>query len=628
MIKGKGTVSAMRKSMKRNLLAMMNTLQQALQSTGQIIMQKDTQSLMDILTQLQEAMIQVGNTLEQELPKADSQELINWLEQGCEDVWQCSQAKNEGEQIAILLQLNDILSRVADRIAAQPIRKVVAFFPYKASMWECMESVWMAASEDKECDTYVVPIPYFDLQDGQVKARHYEGTSFPSYVPITDYRNFPLEEYLPDMAYVHNPFDEYNKITSVLPQFYSAALRQYVEKLIYIPYFVTGEAVFVTHRELPSYYIVDYIVTQTEKMIESYAATIPQEKFLPFGSPVADRIIRLETEKPSIPEAWKSMLPNGKDFGGCRTIMLNTSISLLLREKDRFLDKLQYLFTLTEKMKGLLLIWRPHPLLMSSARMVSEALADRLQALEDIFLARRLGVLDKSADVGVTVALCDAYLGETASSLIHMFGIAGKPRFYLNLVIPQKAEGDTCSCCISGSCEDKDTRYYLLDEWNWIVAEDMKNGIMKPLVYIPGSENVAGRSFCGLEKSDSELRVKLCDGGIFIYNLADGSRRKRYTARITESYVMEEKEPLTEITLTEVCMAEIIAEKFKRGNLNHEWHEGEKTTIEDYLYFLQTAEAGEMTGYLGNYQVWLNSLDGTCGKKIHEAVKNSLKNNK
>ena len=36
-------------------------------------------------------------------------------------------------------------------------KKEIVFLPYKASMWDSMESVWKAAAEDDECEVYVVP---------------------------------------------------------------------------------------------------------------------------------------------------------------------------------------------------------------------------------------------------------------------------------------------------------------------------------------------------------------------------------------------------------------------------------------------------------------------------------------
>ncbi|MCM1237294.1 MAG: hypothetical protein NC489_45075 [Ruminococcus flavefaciens] len=45
----------------------------------------------------------------------------------------------------------------------------------------------------------------------------------------------------PDIIYFHNPYDNWNLVTSVGPRFYSSNLKKYTEKLVYIPYFILGE---------------------------------------------------------------------------------------------------------------------------------------------------------------------------------------------------------------------------------------------------------------------------------------------------------------------------------------------------------------------------------------------------
>ncbi len=39
------------------------------------------------------------------------------------------------------------------------VKLEVVFMPYKASMWDCLESVWLAARDDESCNAVVVPIP-------------------------------------------------------------------------------------------------------------------------------------------------------------------------------------------------------------------------------------------------------------------------------------------------------------------------------------------------------------------------------------------------------------------------------------------------------------------------------------
>ena len=63
------------------------------------------------------------------------------------------------------------------------IKKEIFFLPYKASMWDSLESVWQAAVDDKaHCNAYVVPIPYYERNsDGEIGERRCEADLFPDY---------------------------------------------------------------------------------------------------------------------------------------------------------------------------------------------------------------------------------------------------------------------------------------------------------------------------------------------------------------------------------------------------------------------------------------------------------------
>lgn len=56
----------------------------------------------------------------------------------------------------------------------------VVFLPYKASMWDSLESVWRKYDADPEWRAKVVPIPYYDKNaDGSFGEYHYEGNEYP-----------------------------------------------------------------------------------------------------------------------------------------------------------------------------------------------------------------------------------------------------------------------------------------------------------------------------------------------------------------------------------------------------------------------------------------------------------------
>lgn len=625
----------MRKYVKRQLLELINTMCEAIEIMTAFAGKNDMPQLVELLSEQQNAAVIVGNEIE--TSEGEGTEAVHLLELYCEALWQISQATDFSAMETGIEQLAQLLEQVQVELRKIPEQLEVVFLPYKASMWDCMESVWEAACADDSCYPTVMPIPYFDLNQGQITARHYEGDKFPQYVPIVDYRNLPLEELQPDMVFVHNPFDRNNLITSVLPQFYSDRLKAVAQRLIYIPYYVTGNEVYVTHRYLPSYENMDFIVTQSETMIKSYAENIPEEKFLPFGSPVADRIIKLEKEKPSIPDEWKPMLPNGQDFGGERTVMLNTSISMLLGERDRFLNKIEYIFDLVKEMKGILLIWRPHPLLYSTLENMGQKYVERMKSLEQRFLDEKLGVLDKTPDVGITVALCDAYLGEDASSLIHMFGITGKPRFYINTQIPPKNTAENeADYEIAGYCKAGEAEYILLDKLGWIIKKDSENSGWNPFLRIPDREYIRGRAYRSMEIKNESLWLYPENAlGALVYDMQKGLMRKVFaqgdsvkddSAQFDSSQeqIFEHLEEKLQLSKAAECVQTITAERFVAGRTYYEWYEGPSSRVEDYFDFLVSAEKGKIISDLGPYPTWVSFLDGSCGRKVLEAVKKSL----
>ncbi|MFR2694512.1 MAG: hypothetical protein ACLTBV_31845 [Enterocloster bolteae] len=65
--------------------------------------------------------------------------------------------------------------------------------PYKAEMWDSMESIWLACREDPACECRVMPLPYYEYDKARGGWRQcYDGERFPKEVPVTDYRQYSL----------------------------------------------------------------------------------------------------------------------------------------------------------------------------------------------------------------------------------------------------------------------------------------------------------------------------------------------------------------------------------------------------------------------------------------------------
>lgn len=324
----------------------------------------------------------------------------------------------------------DGLNQIAELLnKEQEVKYEIVFLPYKASMWDSMESVWKASINDSRCDVYVIPIPYYErTSKGELKELIYEGSKFPKYVPIVHYDMYNFASRTPDIIYVHNPFDEYNLVTSVAPKFYSAELRKYTNKLVYIPYFAAGGELSKSFYNLPFYYNVDNIITQTEQTKEFYAKEL-ESKLLPLGTPKFDAIMNLKIDKQEVKKIWNIEKYN-------KVFFYNTSISGLLQYREKMILKIQSVIDIFEKL-DCALIWRPHPLMTSTIKSMLPGLLPYYETLLRRAHNAKNIVIDETPNANIAIKLSDAYIGESTSSIVHLFGIEGKPIYLTDLKISE-----------------------------------------------------------------------------------------------------------------------------------------------------------------------------------------------
>lgn len=383
-----------------------------------------------IFSDCQEAAITLGMNLEQQ--GEEGIRLTNILEEYCENLYQLSQKLVEGADNKVCAgyiqtmarQLAELEEGICKRL---PERKEVVFLPYKASMWDSLESVWMAADKDPNCDAYVIPIPYYDKKpDGSIGKLHYEGGLYPDYVSVTDYREYDLEESHPDIIFIHNPYDQYNNATSIAPEYYSDKLKQCTKCLVYIPYYATAGGMGMGQSLCPVYFNADYIVMQSANYRKCFDPRIPDKKFLPLGSPKFDKVIRLCSNPPEAPTEWQEKMKGKKVY------FYNTSLAGMLADTKSFLCKMEYIFQCFEGRKDSCLLWRPHPLLETTIDSMRQAYRPYFNQLKQYFLQNQLGIYDDTSDIEKTIALCDAYIGDGNTSVTTLFGVVGKPMFILN----------------------------------------------------------------------------------------------------------------------------------------------------------------------------------------------------
>lgn len=399
------------------------------------------EGLQDAFSDCQESAILIGTIVEEQYMEycpEISRKAIRLLEDYCENIYQMStnltdlyMCRKLSKVIRKeLLQLEHII-----RFDFPKDRLEVVFLPYKASMWDSLESVWKAAVQNENTDAYVIPIPYYDKNpDSSLKQEHYEIDQYPSDIPVIDYRKYCFEERMPDIIFIHNPYDGANYVTTIHPFFYSKNLKQYTPCLVYIPYYSTAGGMSEAQALCPVYLNADYIVIQAEKYRQYFDPGIPDEKFLPFGSPKFDSVIHKCQQKPQAPDEWVETMQGRKVY------FYNTSLTGMLQDTEAFLKKMQYVFDCFRGREDTCLLWRPHPLLETTFRSMRGDYIARFEELKQEFISEKIGIYDATPDIETAIAYSDAYIGDAGTSVTSLFGVVGKPLFILDNKIHRKPD--------------------------------------------------------------------------------------------------------------------------------------------------------------------------------------------
>ena len=429
----------MRRAQKQQVEELVKKMEEAHDQIKEFIEQGSIPSALELLEECQDGGIAIGTLIENTEGEGHPTVLI--LEEYCELIYQIHEDLAGNKDIntnKIYKLLKRKLIRISNSLKNDLQTKLeIVFFPYKAAMWDSLESVYLAAKEDSECDVYCVPIPYYDLNpDHRFGQVHYEGDAYPKDIEIIDWQSYNFEERRPDVIFIHNPYDNCNFVTSVHPRFYSSNLKKYTDILVYIPYYCISGKMSEAQSLCPAYIFADYIVIQSPEFQKYFDENIPDWKFLPFGSPKFDRIVRKCQNPPEPLYEWQERM------AGRKVYFYNTSISGMLADTESFLKKMYYVFQCFKGRKDVCLLWRPHPLLEATFDSLRPQYRQKYEALKQMFMNEDLGILDTTPDIADAISLSDAYIGDGSTSVTSLFGIVGKPIFVLNNRIHNDSKED------------------------------------------------------------------------------------------------------------------------------------------------------------------------------------------
>ena len=446
----------MRKAQKRQAEELVRQMQEAHEQIKKYMEQGGASAnganAMELLADCQNAGIALGTLIEES--EGEGHPAVSALEEYCELVYGIHGGISDGtwknaNKAYKLLKQKLIKAENSIRNDVR-IRKEAVFLPYKASMWDSMESVWKAADEDSDCDAYVIPISYYDKNpDGSFGEMHYEADQYPDYVPITPYNEYDFESRRPDSIYIHNSYDNCNIVTSVEPFFFSSNLKKFTDMLVYIPYFVLGEIKPEDDNAIegmkhfcttPGVFNADRVIVQSEDMKQVYIKALLDytddhseaarkywgNKILGLGSPKFDKVAGTKMEDINIPDGWLKIIEK-PDGSRKKIIFYNTSVGALLQHDEKMLAKIKDVLGVFKENKGeAALLWRPHPLIKATVSSMRPQLWEEYDAIVRNYIEEGWGIYDDTADMDRAVAISDAYYGD-GSSIVELYKKTGKP---------------------------------------------------------------------------------------------------------------------------------------------------------------------------------------------------------
>ena len=443
----------MRKQQKKRADELLNLLETAHEQIINLLKNGKYSEVCEILANCQNAAISVGTAIDEE--EGEGSSTVRLLEEYCELVYQLNESVVQGNisDNDAATSLKNLLKNIKKAYEKDVhMLKEVVFLPYKASMWDSLESVWKKYDADPQWNAVVVPIPYFDKNsDGTLREYHYEGEQFPEYVPVVSYNDYDLQGIHPDKIYIHNPYDECNFVTTVHPNYYSGRLKELTEWLVYIPYFVLTErdpqnpahvesmAHFAT---VPGVINADEVIVQSENMKKCYVEalvqaagentrTIWERKIKGTGSPKLQKAAEVKKMHYDYPEDWIKKT-TGKDGTKKKVVFYNTSIQALL-DNETMIDKILNVMEYFKKQADeVVLLWRPHPLLEATIKSMRPDLLERYSEIVKSFQSDNIGIYDDSADLYRAISISDAYYGDR-SSVVQLFTEAGIPVMIQNV---------------------------------------------------------------------------------------------------------------------------------------------------------------------------------------------------
>lgn len=295
--------------------------------------------------------------------------------------------------------MNEIGKRITNKIIELhgSSNFTIGFLPYKRSMWNSMESVYQECQKAGAA-ACILPLPYYLMPEKKVVC---ELDLFPANaLDISMLKKISF-----DYLVIHYPYDGNNKVTSMLPEYYTAELRNY-GKVIFIPYSCSPGTFTRLHPGLAN---IDYAFLRSEEECEAFIAEWAKHgvdfsgRVFGFGSPKMDAMQKCSC--------------------GSATLVINSLASYLYAPFVR-IDAYRRVIT-NEIGRGRKVIFRPHPLLRQTIKSMRPDTEEAYNEFVEWCKAQENVIYDETEDLEHALEQAD-YLVSDPSSVLEMWQSTGR----------------------------------------------------------------------------------------------------------------------------------------------------------------------------------------------------------
>lgn len=310
--------------------------------------------------------------------------------------------------------LNKTIKDYTQRLDVVAPKCKAVFLAQEKSTWPSMESVYQAMEQDERFEAQIVYIPFAHVNKTKSdEITRYKQAGF----SVLNHTEYDLTKENPDVVFFAKPYG------GVPPQFYIREVEKVVDRTVYIPY---GMEI---NFDLIFYGFQNYLHYRAWKHI-GYGPLVKEvgarfgfrngENIAVWGHPKADQYLPEKTH--AVPNEWKEKI------GGRRVLLWCPHHTIVPGPEcvSTWMDFSETVFTEVAKHRNIVLLWRPHPMLLGALVNNHHMTQEEMETFIEEKTAQDNIILDCSEDYQAAFSISNGIISDgTTFSIEYLY--TGKP---------------------------------------------------------------------------------------------------------------------------------------------------------------------------------------------------------